>query len=121
MDPEMLEYVQRLAADPSIPRSNLDDQLVKRHLDYQRLKKVVELDRLRKQQRNDVQNQKTDLAGNNDPRENAEARWGGSGGGRKLPTETGREEKGKKERASSALPPASSKRANQKHKGRQTD
>ena len=34
MDPEMLEYVQRLAADPSIPRSNLDDQLVKRHLDY---------------------------------------------------------------------------------------
>ena len=34
MDPQMLEYVQRLAADPSIPRSTLDDQLVKRHLDY---------------------------------------------------------------------------------------
>lgn len=31
MDPEMIQYIQRLAADPTIPRSNLDDQLVKRH------------------------------------------------------------------------------------------
>ena len=41
MDPEMLLYIQRLAADPSIPRSNLDDQLVRRHQDYLRLKQLV--------------------------------------------------------------------------------
>ena len=41
MDPEMIQYIQRLAADPTIPRSNLDDQLVKRHQDYQRLKQLV--------------------------------------------------------------------------------
>ena len=132
----MLEYVHTLAANPQIPRSNLDDQLVKRHLDYQRLKKVVELDKKRQAEKERERaatpppvyhneaakgqdNAKESIASNQ-----AEARWG-PGGGRRLPTQpSGRaaesnqqaqhanhqDKHSKNQRASSALPPASSTR-----------